>query len=60
MPNIRENRKSARIQKLKMIIEKSGGQFDREKLISLMIVENAVSRKTAIEEIDAVLNYMEK
>jgi len=58
--NQRENRKKARITKLRMAIEaikETGQEIDKEKVISMLIVEEGVSRRTAIEEVDAVINY---
>ena len=60
MANSREDRKRMRLQKLTKIIQdtrKAGKIIDKNKLISTMIVEHAVSRKTAVEEIDAVMSY---
>lgn len=60
MPNIREQTKRNRIQKLTAIIEKirqAGKEYDKQKLCSIMIVEHGISKKTAMEEIEAVLDY---
>lgn len=38
-------------------IKETGQEIDKEKVISMLIVEEGVSRRTAIEEVDAVINY---
>jgi len=60
MANIRERLKRERLQKLTTILAKAKEEkkdIDKNKLISKMIVEHCISRKTAIEEIDAVMEY---
>lgn len=62
MANIRENLKRARLAKLGALIKQAKEEkriIDKERLISMMIVEHSISRKTAIEEIEAVINYAE-
>ena len=62
MANIREQRKRDRLQRLTDSIMKAKEEnkiVDRDKLISMMIVQNAISRKTAIEEINAVMDFLE-
>lgn len=58
--NIREQAKRARLQKLadfKAKVKKAGKVIDKKKLINMMIVEHGVSKKTATEEIEAVMDY---
>lgn len=58
--NIREARKESRLRRIRAIISmasKEGKKIDIEKTISILIVEENVSRRTALEEINAVLNY---
>lgn len=56
--NIREARKQGRIQVLKSIMAKAKKEeINKEKLISMMIVNYGVSRKTALEEVEAVFCF---
>lgn len=60
MPNQREKTKRIRLQKLMDIKAKLlevGDVPDKNKLISMMIVEHGISKKTAVEEFEAVMNY---
>ena len=60
MANIREIVKKERIRKIGFIIKKAKEEnleIDKIKLISMMIVEHGISKKTATEEIEAVMNY---
>ena len=60
MTNTREATKRMRIQKIRQIFEKvksEGLAIDKTKLINMMIVEHGISKKTAAEEIDAVMSY---
>ena len=60
MANSREQAKRLRMQKLtelKIKAEKDKVMLDREKLVSKMIVEHAITRRTALEEVNAVLDY---
>lgn len=60
MVNIRERIKRDRIQRITDIvigIQKKKAVIDKELLIAKMIVEHGISKKTAIEEIEAVLLY---
>jgi hypothetical protein len=60
MANIREITKRDRITRLKAIFHKAKDEqkeIDKNKLIALLIVEYGISKKTAVEEIDAVMNY---
>ena len=60
MANSREQAKRLRIQKLteiKIKAEKEHIMLDREKLVSQMIVKHAITRRTALEEVNAVLDY---
>ena len=60
MANSREDRKRLRLQKLTATItaiKKSKKEVDINKLISMMIIEHTISKKTAVEEIEAVMNY---
>ena len=60
MTNTREATKRMRIQKIRQIFEKvksEGLAIDKTKLINMMIVEHGISKKTATEEIDAVMSY---
>jgi len=60
MVNLREKAKKDRLTKLGTIvaeIREKGLEINREKLLSRMIVEHQISKKTALEEIDAVLLY---
>lgn len=63
MPNIREHLKRQRLQKLTeffKLAEEQGKVVNKEKLISMMIIEHAISKKTALEEINAVMDYLDK
>ena len=40
--------------------KKKGEEVNKKKLISMLIVEYGVSKKTALEEIDAVMDYNSK
>ena len=58
--NLREKIKKARLTELGTLIheaKKKGEKIDRKQLISNMIVKYGISRRTALEEIDAVMNY---
>jgi len=60
MANVREIQKRSRLQKLTVIITKAkklGEEIDKPKLISKMIVEHAITKRTAMEEVEAVLSY---
>ena len=60
MANTREQAKRLRMQKLtefKIKAEKDKVMIDREKLVSKMIVEHAITMRTALEEVNAVLDY---
>lgn len=60
MPNIREINKKNRITKLGKLIESiksESREIDIKKLCSMMIVEHGISKKTAMEEIEAVIDY---
>jgi len=60
MPNTREIQKKNRIAKLGKLIQsiKEGDRdLDKKKLCSMMIVEHGISKKTAMEEIEAVIDY---
>lgn len=62
MPNIRESTKRARMQKIQMIIQKAKTDnltINKPRLISMIMVEHGVSKKTAQEEIEAVMLYNE-
>jgi len=50
--NSREERKRKRLEAIKSMIGK--GISDRNELMNIMIVNFAVTRRTALEEIDAV------
>ena len=57
MGNIREERKKRRIEAIKSLILK--GINDKEELVNILIVNFAITRRTALEEIEAV-KYMEE
>ena len=60
MPNIREQLKRGRLEKLGEIFAKAkeeGKVIDKKRLTSMMIVEHSISKKTALEEIEAVMEY---
>lgn len=54
--NIREKRKKDRIELLKKLMLK---ERDKEILVSIMIVNHAITKKTALEEIEAVEIYLD-
>lgn len=61
MVNSREQVKKARIQALLKYVQNEIAEkreLDREGLISSLIINYGVSRRTAIEEIDAILRYV--
>ena len=60
MANIRELKKQKRIQQIIAAFKEAkvkGKEIDKEKLISLLIVEYGISKKVAVEEINAVALY---
>ena len=60
MVNTREIAKKNRIKKIAEIVRlatAAGKEIDKDRLISLMIVEHGISKKTALEEIEAVMLY---
>jgi len=60
MANIREKIKQGRMQKITAIvkvIKKSKKEINKEKLIAKIMVEHAITKRTATEEVEAVLNY---
>ena len=56
--NIREQRKKDRIDGLKRMMSKK--EFDTEELAASMIVNHGITKKTALEEINAVRKFLEK
>ena len=46
-----------KLTEFKLNAEKNKVTIDREKLVSKMIVEHAITRRTALEEVNAVLDY---
>lgn len=63
MPNTREIAKRSRLSKIKAILESAKKQklvIEKDRLIAMMIVEHGISRKTAIEEVEAVILYNNK
>lgn len=55
--------KIKRLSKLKATLEKMGNEIlpsEKENMINAMIVEEGISRKLAVEELNAVLNYVKK
>ncbi len=53
-------RKRERILKIRNTIkalEQKGIELNKEKLINILIVEDGISKKTAKEEVDAVMDY---
>ncbi len=60
MTNIREQTKRARIKKIRSFIgaaKKDKLKINKEQIIAWLIVEDGVRRRTALEEIEAVLRY---
>ncbi len=60
MGNIREERKKSRIAKIRAFVEqakKENKEIKKESIVSWLIVEFAVGKKTALEEVEAVLMY---
>lgn len=60
MANIREIKKQKRIKQIQeafKTVKKEGKEVNQEKLISLLIIEYGITRKTALEEINAVVVY---
>jgi hypothetical protein len=60
--NMRERTKRARMEKIQKIIEKAKADnlvIDKPRLISMIMVEHGVSKKTAQEEVEAVMLYNE-
>jgi hypothetical protein len=60
--NMRESIKRERLKKIGLIIEgiKNRGEIvDKRRLISMIIIEYGVSKKTATEELEAVMIYNE-
>jgi len=60
--NVRERKKKRRIEKIRKILiscKENKLEVDIEKLISQMIVEESVTRRTAKEEIDAIISFEE-
>jgi hypothetical protein len=58
--NLREKIKKARLTELGTRIseaKKNGETIDKKKLISMLIVRYGISKRTAMEELDAVMNY---
>ena len=52
--------KRNRITKLRKVIaslKEDNQEIDKNRLTSILIVEHGISKKTAIEEIEAVINY---
>ena len=63
MANIREIVKKQRIEKIGGIFaeaKEKGVVIDKKKLVSTMIVQHGISKKTATEEIEAVMEYNEE
>ena len=63
MANIREIQKKDRLAKLGGIVaalKEKGEEIDKDYLISMMIVQHGISKKTAVEEIEAIMLYYEK
>lgn len=60
--NEREKKKHRRIEKLRKILiscKENKLEIDIEKLISQMIVEEGITRRTVKEEIEAVISFEE-
>ncbi len=60
MANTREIAKKKRIEKIKEIVRlarEGKGEIDKARLMAKIMVEDGVSKKTALEEIEAVLLY---
>jgi len=60
--NTREIAKKERIKKINIILDslrKEGKPVNFDRLVAMLIVENGISKKTAIEEIKAVMTYNE-
>ena len=60
MPNIREQAKRARLQKLaelKARAKKKKIELNKKMLVNMLIIEHCISKKTALEEVEAVLEY---
>lgn len=58
--NIREIKKERRINRIRAFYKNAKEEkknIDLEKLISILIIEENISRRTATEEINAVKNY---
>lgn len=54
--NLREKTKRLRIEELQRI-KKEGKITDTNELVALMLVKFGVTRRTSLEEINAVMNY---
>ena len=60
MTNLREQTKRNRLQKLTLIMaqaKEEKKEINKKKLIAMMIVEEGISKKTATEEIEAIMEY---
>ena len=60
MANVREKAKKERLTKLGSIVQKlreKNEEINTDQLVAKMIVEHGISKKTALEEIEAVMLY---
>lgn len=52
--------KIKRMEILKALVKTQGPDFDRERTISMFIVNFGMSRRLAVEEVDAVVKFLEE